>query len=125
MTKWTLEPGHTAASFNVRHMMISPVRGKFGDVHGTLEFDPEDPRVCNVEVTIDAAKFDTGEQDRDDHLKAADFFDVASHPTIGFRGGKVDLHGGNDFTLNGDLTLRGITKEVALEVTFLGTWETP
>jgi polyisoprenoid-binding protein YceI len=93
MAKWFFEPGHTAAEFSVRHMMVTHVRGHFKNVHGTLVFDPAEPRATSVEVTIDAAGIWTGEADRDTHLKSADFLDVEHHPKITFKGNQVEVTG--------------------------------
>jgi polyisoprenoid-binding protein YceI len=125
MARWFFEPGHTAAEFRARHMMITWVRGHFKDVHGTLEFDPENPRGATVEATIDARGLWTGEAARDAHLKSADFLDVERFPTITFRGSDVVLLGECEARLRGELTIRGVTRPVALEVRFLGRWETP
>jgi len=80
MSRWTFEPGHTAAEFCARHMMVTHVRGHFKDVHGTLEFDLKDPAGSSVEVVIDARKLWTGEPARDAHLRSADFLDVENFP---------------------------------------------
>ena len=125
MAKWILEPGHTAAEFCARHMMVTWVRGHFKNVHGVLFFDPTDPRATSLEVSIDAAGIWTGERDRDDHLRSADFLDVANHPESIFKGNHVDLIGQNDANLAGELTIRGVTKNVTLRVRFLGQWQTP
>src|SRR5213594_112919 len=125
MARWTFEPGHTAAEFCARHMMVSCVRGHFKNIHGTLEFDPEKPGVASVEVTIDARGLWSGERDRDAHLKSADFLDVENHPTITFRGSEVALIGDHDARLRGDLTIRGVTRPVTLDVRYLGQWKTP
>lgn len=125
MARWFFEPGHTAAEFRVRHMMVTWVRGHFKDVHGTLEFDLSNPRASRVEATIDARGLWTGEPDRDAHLKSADFLDVANHPTITFAGSEVELAGCHSARLRGDLTIRGVARPVTLEVEFLGEWDTP
>ncbi len=125
MAKWTLEPGHTAAEFSVRHMMVTNVRGAFKNVHGTLEFDPEDPGKLSVEVTIDAKGIWSGDADRDAHLCNADFLDVENHPEITFKGADVELLGGHDFAVTGELTIRGVTRKVTLKVRYLGQWATP
>jgi polyisoprenoid-binding protein YceI len=125
MAKWFFEPGHTAAEFRVRHMMVTWVRGHFKDVHGTLDFDPENPREASAEVTIDARKLWTGEPERDKHLKSADFLDVETHPTITFRGRGVVLCGADEARFGGDLTIRGVTRPVTLDVRPLGQWQTP
>ena len=125
MAKWTFEPGHTAAEFCVRHMMVTWVRGSFRDVHGTLDFDPANPLGSSVEIVIDADGLGSGETDRDAHLKGEDFLDVANHPKITYRGTTREVIGQNRFRVEGDLTLRGVTKPVDLDVTFLGRWNTP
>ena len=125
MAKWFFEPGHTAAEFKARHMMVSWVRGHFKDVHGTLDWDPENPGAASVEATIDARKLWSGEPDRDAHLKSADFLDVENYPTITFRGNRVELCGADYARLRGDLTIRGVTKPVTLDVRYLGQWQTP
>ncbi len=125
MKKWTFEPGHTAAEFRARHMMVTYVRGHFKNVRGHLDFDPANPTEAKVEVTIDTAGLWTGVADRDAHLKNADFLDVASFPTITFRSDKVELIGPNEAKVHGQVTIRGVTKPLTLRTTFLGTWQTP
>ncbi len=125
MAKWTFEPGHTAAEFCARHMMVTCVRGHFKDVHGTLEFDPDNPRATSVEVTIDARKLWSGEPARDEHLRGADFLDVEHHPTITFRGSEVEVVGATEGRVRGELTIRGVSRPVTLNVRFMGQWETP
>ena len=125
MPRWSFEPGHTAAGFCARHMMVTYVRGHFKDVHGTLEFDPEKPTAASVEVIIDAAGLWTGEPDRDAHLRSADFLDVEKHPQITFRGSRVEVMGGHDYVVTGNLTIRGVTREAKLKVRYLGQWQTP
>lgn len=125
MAKWVFEPGHTAAEFRSRHMMVTWVRGSFRDIHGSLDFDPDNPRTASVEVTIDASTLVSGEVDRDAHLRSPDFLDVENHPTITFRGDQVEVAGANDYVVTGDLTIRGVTREVELEVRQIGQWDTP
>jgi polyisoprenoid-binding protein YceI len=125
MAKWSFEPGHSAAEFRARHMMVTYVRGHFKNVHGTLNFDPDNPKNSSVEAIIDAKGIWTGETQRDDHLRSADFLDVANHPQITFRGNDVEILGGNDFRVSGDLTIRGVTRRATLDVHYLGQWQTP
>src|SRR5437870_3047081 len=125
LARWFFEPGHTAAEFCVRHMMVTYVRGHFKDVHGSLNFDPEDPAKSSVEVTIDARKIRTGEPARDTHLRSADFLDAENFPEITFRGREVTVIGEVDYRVTGELTIRGKTKPVELDVHYLGQWETP
>src|SRR5918999_3882900 len=122
---WFFEPGHTAAEFSVRHMMVTFVRGHFKDIHGTLVFDPADPGATSVEATIEAAGIWTGEAARDAHLKSEDFLDVEKHPRITFAGKQVELAGADEAVLTGELTIRGITRTVPLRVHYLGQWQTP
>ena len=125
MAKWTFEPGHTAAEFRARHMMVTYVRGHFKDIHGTLEFDPESPRNSSLEVRIDARGIWTGVKERDDHLRSADFLDVDHHPEITFKGSQVEVKGEHDYAVTGDLTIRGVTRKATLSVSYLGQWDTP
>ncbi len=122
---WTFEPGHTAALFCVRHMMVTCVRGHFKNVQGTLRFDPEHPERSAVSIEIDARNLWSGEPNRDDHLRSADFLDVEKHPTITFTGDQIELLGARDYLVRGDLTIRGVTRKAALKVTYLGQWQTP
>ena len=125
MAKWVLEPGHTAAEFRVRHMMVTYIRGSFKNVHGTLEFDPDNLSASSVEATIDARGIWSGDADRDAHLRGAEFLDVENHPQITFKGNQVDVIGHHDYVVTGNLTIRGITRSVALKVRYLGEWQTP
>lgn len=125
MAKWVFEPGHTAAEFRARHMMVTYVRGHFKNIHGALEFDPERPEVSSVQVTIDAKEIWTGEPNRDAHLRSADFLDVENHPQITFNGNEVEVLSEHNYAVTGDLTIRGITRKVVLDVLYLGSWQTP
>ena len=125
MAEWFFEPGHTAAGFSVRHMMVTHVRGHFKDVYGKLVFDPQKPQDSQVEARIDAKTLWTGERDRDAHLRSADFLDVEHFPEITFKGGEVAPLGANDYLVTGALTIRGVTKPVTLKVRYLGQWQTP
>lgn len=125
MARWFFEPGHTAAEFSVRHMMVAEVRGHFKNVKGTLEFDDRDPARGTAEVTIDARAIWTGEAQRDEHLRSADFLDVEHHPEIRFAGRATRLVGPRDYEVSGDLTVRGVSRPVVLQVRYLGQWSTP
>jgi len=113
---WTFEPGHTEAGFRARHMMVTWVHGLFKDVHGKLRLDWDQPLSATFSGEIDATKLWTGEADRDAHLRSADFFDVDNHPTISFAGGLTERTGDIDFKGQADLTIRGITRQVGLDV---------
>nr|AIA10597.1 YceI-like domain protein [uncultured bacterium] len=125
MARWKFEPGHTAAEFRARHMMVTYVSGHFKNVQGTLEFDPESPLNSSVEVQIDAREIWTGVKERDDHLRSADFLDVDHYPEINFTGNQVEVKGEHDYAVTGDLTIRGVKRKATLNVTYLGRWETP
>jgi polyisoprenoid-binding protein YceI len=113
---WQIDPAHSAAHFSVRHLMISNVRGEFSKVSGNAVLDPSDPAKSTVEVSIDTSSIDTRELQRDEHLRSADFFDVANHPTITFRSKKITPAGKDRFKVAGDLTIRGTTREVTFDV---------
>jgi polyisoprenoid-binding protein YceI len=125
MATWIFEPGHTEAEFRARHMMVTWVRGLFKDIHGRLEFDPDHCLDATFEGEIDATRLWTGEPDRDEHLRSADFFDVANHPAIAFRGRFTERTGSETFKAQAELTIRGITRAVALDVRYHGQWRTP
>lgn len=112
---WNIDPAHSEAQFTVRHMMIAKVRGHFGKVSGAIELDGHDLRQSNVEVTIDASSIDTREPQRDAHLRSADFLDVEKFPTITFKSRTVTPQADGRFTIAGDLTIHGITREVTLD----------
>ena len=125
MKRWVLEPGHTAAAFCARHMMVTFVRGHFKNVRGTIEFDGETPEGGSVDAVIDAREVHTGEAARDAHLRSADFLDVEKFPEIRYRGRTSRRSGANDFTVLGELTIHGVTRPAELEVHYLGSWSTP
>lgn len=125
MSTWTFEPGHTEAEFRARHMMVTWVRGLFKDIHGKMEFDYEHPLSTTFEGEIDVTRIWTGEDERDGHLRAADFFDVEAHPTMSFSGRISERTGDSHYKALTELTLRGVTREVPLDVAYLGQWETP
>jgi polyisoprenoid-binding protein YceI len=123
--EWTFEPGHTAAEFCARHMMVTYVRGHFKNVNGTLSFDPARPAESRVSAVIDARTLWTGDPDRDAHLRSADFLDVEKYPQIRYASDRVEVIGDHDFLVHGKLTIRGVTREVPLRATYLGRWQTP
>jgi polyisoprenoid-binding protein YceI len=113
---YNIDPQHSAARFKVRHMMIANVKGEFDKVSGTVEYDPSNPTASKVEVSVDVASISTRETDRDNHLKSADFFDVAKFPDITFKSTGVVPTGDGEYEVTGDLTIHGVTKPVALKV---------
>ncbi len=115
-TTYKIDPAHSSANFSVRHMMISNVRGSFGSVNGTIVYDPEHPADCSIDAVIDARTISTQDAKRDEHLKSPDFLHVEQHPTITFKSTKVVQTGKEEWKATGDLTIRGVTKEVVLDV---------
>lgn len=125
MPTWIFEPGHTAAEFRARHMMLCWVRGHVKDVHGALVFDPENPGELSLEATLRADKLWTGEAQRDEHLRSPDFLDAAAQPAITFKSTKSVCVGASDYEVTGDLTIRGITRPAVVSMHYLGKWRTP
>lgn len=124
-TTWTIDASHTNAEFAVKHLMISTVRGRFADVSGTVITQGDDLTTAQVEVSLAVASIDTRNEQRDGHLKSADFFNAEQYPAITFRSRRVEQAGGESFRLVGDLTIRGVTREVALDVTAEGGTRDP
>jgi polyisoprenoid-binding protein YceI len=123
--RWELEPGHSAAEFCCRHMMVTWVRGHIKNVRGTLDFDEKRPEKASVRVEMDAAALWTDEKDRDAHLKSADFLDAEKHRKILFSSTRVEVQAPHEYGVHGDLTIRGVTRPVVLKTQYLGCWETP
>ena len=115
---WVLDPSHSEVTFSVRHMMISKVRGTFGMKSATI-VAPDNPLEATVEASVDVTSLDTKDEGRDNHLRSADFFDIENHPTMDFRSTGVRLQG-DDFLVDGDLTIRGVTKPATFELEFNG-----
>jgi polyisoprenoid-binding protein YceI len=113
---WKIDPAHTAVEFKIKHLMISWVKGVFTDVQGSAVFDEADPGKASVKVQIATASIDTSNKKRDDHLRSPDFFDVATFPVISFVSKEVVVAKGKPVQFNGDLTIRGETRPVTLEV---------
>jgi len=121
---WHIDPRHTLAEFSVRHMMLSKVRGHFTGVSGTIVDADEDPKYSSVKAAIDVTTLVTGDPQRDEHLRSPDFFDVANYPSITFESRRI-TGPREHFTVTGDLTIRGQTREVTLDVKFNGTGANP
>ncbi|MCG6954648.1 MAG: YceI family protein [Gemmatimonadetes bacterium] len=125
---WTIDGTHSQVEFAVKHMMFTTVRGRFDDFEGTVVLSPNAPERSSVAVEIKTGSIDTQVDARDQHLRSADFFDVEKYPTITFRSRRVEgdlSEPGNAFTIVGDLTLHGVTREVVLNATFDGTGSDP
>ena len=112
---WKIDPSHSAAQFSVKHLGISTVRGAFTKMSGVVQYDPADPKTASVEATIEAASVDTRVEFRDRDLRSPNFFDVAKFPTLSFKSKRVEIVGGKT-RLIGDLTMHGVTREVALDL---------
>ncbi|MCL6512213.1 MAG: YceI family protein [Anaerolineae bacterium] len=122
---WILDTKHTSIKFSVRHLMITHVTGQFGKVSGTVDFNEAEPEKTQVHVQIAADSIDTKDEQRDAHLKSPDFLDVVNHPNIEFKSTRVERTGDNTARLHGDLTIRGVTKPVTLDVEFVGKSKSP
>lgn len=122
---WKIDPAHSQIQFAVRHMMISTVRGEFHDFSGTIDFDEDNPEETTVHVEIDAASIDTRTEDRDNHLRSPDFLNVEEYPTITFESTRVELIDEDSARLIGDLTIRGETQTVELDVEYQGMAKSP
>ncbi len=122
---WQIDNSHSQIEFTVRHMMVSKTRGRFEQFAGTIEGSEANPAAAKVDVTIDVSSLNTRDERRDGHLKSADFFDAETYPTITFKSTRVDVVNDRYATLVGDLTIRGVTKEVALAVEFAGKAKSP
>lgn len=114
---WTIDPDHTYIGFKVKHLMVTNVKGSFVKHNGTVEIDDKDITKSKVEISIDTNSINTNVAKRDEHLRSADFFDVAKYPTMTFVSKQVVKAGKDKLKVTGDLTLRGITKQVVLDVT--------
>jgi polyisoprenoid-binding protein YceI len=122
--RWDIDPVHSSVQFIARHMMISKVRGRFREFHGTIDI-AEDPTLSSVEATIMAASIDTGDPNRDEHLRSEEFLDVQRFPKIRYRSTSVVPAPDDHWRVDGDLTIRGVTRPVSLNVEFCGAATDP
>lgn len=125
LTTWELDPAHTLVEFSAKHMMITTVKGRFTDVSGTIHADEQNPSRSSVEATIKAASIDTRTEQRDQHLRSADFLDVEHYPDITFKSTRVEAIDKEHYRVIGDLTIRGTTRPVTLDTTFEGRGKDP
>ena len=124
-TVWTVDPAHAELGFSVRHLMINNVRGRFGKIEGTVTVDDSNLNNSQIDVTIDVNSIDTRQEMRDNHLRSADFFDAANHPTMRFVSKRIVGDVTKDFQIIGDLTIRGTTREIELQAHFEGRGRDP
>ena len=115
-TTFKIDPAHSSAQFTIRHLMITNVRGSFSGVNGTVIFDSENPHDSSIDATIDATSLNTNDAARDAHVKNADFLDVEKYPAITFKSDKIEPEGHAEWSITGQLTIHGVTKETVLHV---------
>jgi polyisoprenoid-binding protein YceI len=125
VSTWTIDPTHSLVEFAVKHLMIATVKGRFGDVKGTVQYNEADPNKSRVEIEIPIGTINTHNEQRDAHLRSPDFFDAANHPLMTFKSRRIDGDINGEFKLVGDLTIRGNTREVALDGEFQGRARDP
>lgn len=122
---YTVDPAHTHVGFSVRHAMVTTVRGAFKDFEGTATLDPANPSASSVEIRIKVASVDTAQEQRDEHLRTADFFEVQKYPEIVFRSTGVEQVDSVTYTVTGDLTIRDVTRPVSVDFTLTGAARDP
>ena len=123
--QWRFDPTHTRIGFSTRHAMVTKVRGAFNDFDGLITVDPENPERSKVELTVKVASIDTRNADRDQHLRTNDFFDAPQFPEITFVSSRVDQVDEGHFIVSGDVTIRGVTKEISIPIDFIGVERDP
>jgi len=125
MTKYTVDTAHSSIGFSVKHMMVSKVRGNFNEFSANLEGQETDLTGSTIEFTIDVASINTNNEDRDNHLRSADFFDVETYPSITFKATDIQSKGGDEYKVTGDLTIKDVTKEVTFDAEYEGKGTNP
>jgi polyisoprenoid-binding protein YceI len=123
-TAWKLDPIHSIVEFSAKHLMITTVKGRISDIEGTIYTNENDPKSSSVEATLKATSIDTRTDQRDQHLRSADFLNVEKYPEIRFRSTRIE-GGKEEFKLTGDLTIRDVTKPITLDVQFEGQTKDP
>lgn len=125
VSKWILDAAHSSVDFSVRHMMIARVKGTFHKFDAEIEANPEDLTSAKIEFTVDLDSIDTRNEDRDNHLRSVDFFDVENHPKMTFKSGEIFKTGDNEYEVTGDLTIRGVTRKQSFAVVYEGGGKDP
>jgi len=123
--EYRIDPSHTTIGFTARHAMVANVRGSFGEIEGTLQLNGTNPEESTATIDISIASIDTGVTDRDAHLRSPDFFDAEKYPTMTFRSTRAEQLGGDSYRMMGDLTIRDVTRPVAIDLEFLGASTDP
>lgn len=123
-TVYKVDPDHSGVGFSIRHF-VSNVPGRFNDFEGTIRYDPQNPSASSIELSVRATSIDTGNNDRDEHLRSPDFFDAQKFPTLTFASTGVTAKDAHTLEVTGDLTLHGVTRRVTIPVQVLGTAKTP
>ncbi|MEH7387004.1 YceI family protein [Bacillus sp. JJ1521] len=124
-TKWAVDASHSSIDFSVKHMMIAKVKGSFENFDATIEADPADLTTANIEFKVDLTSINTKNEDRDNHLRSADFFDVENHPSMTFKSTSIVKTDDGEYDLTGDLTIRGTTKPETFKIVFEGAGKDP
>lgn len=124
-SKWMLDPAHSSVDFSVKHMMIANVKGTFNQFDATIEADPDDLTSASIELNIDLASVDTRNEDRDNHLRSADFFNVEKNPKMTFTTTNIERKGEGEYNVTGNLTIAGVTKSETISVTYEGSGVDP
>ena len=122
---WNIDPSHSTIGFTVKHMMFTTVRGQFDKFEGTIDFDSDDPLGSTAAGTVDVNSIDTNDTDRDNHLRSADFFDVATYPNISFKSTRIERVGDNNYKVYGDFTIKDVTHEIVWDVKDNGQGQDP
>ncbi|MET3698509.1 polyisoprenoid-binding protein YceI [Bacillus oleivorans] len=125
LTKWTVDPTHSGIDFAVKHMMFATVKGSFNSFEANIEADPAELTTATIEFSVDLASVDTRNEDRDNHLRSGDFFDVENHPKMTFKATNIVKTGEGEYDVTGDLTIRGVTHPETFSVEFQGQGKNP
>lgn len=123
--KWVVDPAHSSVDFSIKHMMIANVKGTFHQFEAEIEADPHDLTTASIEFSVDLNSIDTRNEDRDNHLRSADFFDVENNPKMTFTATKIEKTGDGEYAVTGNLNLHGITREETFNVEFEGAGKDP
>lgn len=125
MTKWAIDPTHSSIDFSIKHMMIANVKGSFNNFDAIIEANPADLTTATIEFNVELSSINTRNEDRDNHLRSADFFDIENYPTMTFKATKIINNGDGEYDVTGDLSLHGVTKQETFTVIYEGTGKDP